>query len=269
MAGDWIKMRTNLWDDPRVSRLCDLTGHAEAAIVGALYWLWSAADDHSEDGRMEGLSVAGVDRKTGVAGIGKALVDIGWIDDAPGGIVIARFDDHNGNSAKRRCQDATRKGSVRTVSAKCPHEKRTDCGQPAELESEKRKISIDRSIGVRPTDNSAGSTDGPITEAEWQDIEPILIEKSRQLHGKDARKPVARKDWMLVAKCLAFERRYGANLLDRVSEAVRSGRAAKPFAYLQGAMLKECESRGLDGHRVLAAIDCPFRPEPQPQSQPP
>lgn len=37
MAGDWIKMRGNLWDDPRVAKLCDLTDQGEAAIVGALY----------------------------------------------------------------------------------------------------------------------------------------------------------------------------------------------------------------------------------------
>ena len=35
MAGDWIKMRTNLWDDPRVSRICDITGLAEAQVIGA------------------------------------------------------------------------------------------------------------------------------------------------------------------------------------------------------------------------------------------
>lgn len=48
MAGDWIKMRSNLWDDPRVARICDLTDVGEAAVVGGLYWLWATADQHSE-----------------------------------------------------------------------------------------------------------------------------------------------------------------------------------------------------------------------------
>lgn len=30
MAGDWIKMRSNLWDDPRVTGICDLTDQKEA-----------------------------------------------------------------------------------------------------------------------------------------------------------------------------------------------------------------------------------------------
>lgn len=108
MAGEWIKMRTNLWDDPRVSRLCDITGQSEAAIVGALFWLWSSADEHSEDGVMPGLSLAGIDRKTSIKGIGAGLVEIGWLADHPEGVRITRFDEHNGASAKKRIQTAKR-----------------------------------------------------------------------------------------------------------------------------------------------------------------
>lgn len=113
MAGDWIKMRTNLWDDPRVSRLCDLTCESEAAVIGALYWLWSAADEHTEEGIMPGLSLAGIDRKTSVKGIGAALVAVGWLAEHPEGVRIVRFKEHNGSSAKRRCSESRRKMSAR------------------------------------------------------------------------------------------------------------------------------------------------------------
>ena len=79
MAGEWIKVRTNLWNDPRVSQLCDTTDSPEAMIVGGLYWLWATADEHTETGLMPGLSVGGIDRKTGIKGFGAALVSIGWI----------------------------------------------------------------------------------------------------------------------------------------------------------------------------------------------
>jgi hypothetical protein len=117
MAGDWIKMRSNLWDDPRVSCLCDLTDQSEATIVGGLYWLWAAADQHSEDGAMPGLTLRQIDRKTGIQGFGSALCEIGWIRQDEQGIVIARFEEHNGASAKRRCMDAQRKANFRNVSA--------------------------------------------------------------------------------------------------------------------------------------------------------
>jgi hypothetical protein len=137
MAGDWIKMRGNLWDDPRVSRLCDLTDQPEAMVIGALYWLWSSADSHTEDGLMPGLSLKGIDRKSGVPGFGKALLDVGWIAEVEGGIAIVRFDEHNGKSAKRRSMEAKRKGEVRKVSASDADKSKTESGKDAELELEK------------------------------------------------------------------------------------------------------------------------------------
>lgn len=120
-------MRCNLWDDPRVARLCDLTGGSEAAIVGGLYWLWTAADQHSEDGIMPGLSAKSIDRKTGIKGLGDALLEIGWLADHPEGVRIVRFEEHNGRSAKRRCSE-----SVRKMSARDADNVRTESGSGAE-----------------------------------------------------------------------------------------------------------------------------------------
>jgi hypothetical protein len=142
VAGDWIKMRGNLWDDPRVARLCDSTGQSEAAVIGALYWLWAAADQHTETGVMPGLSLRQIDRKTGVQGFGDALASIGWIIDSPEGIEIVNFEEHNGESAKRRCADAKRKSLSRLQSAECPQnagQNPDESGQVAELEKEKEK----------------------------------------------------------------------------------------------------------------------------------
>lgn len=108
MAGDWIKMRTNLWDDPRISKLCDITGNSEAAIIGGLFWLWATADAHTECGTLPGLTTTAIDRKTGIKGLGQGLVDIGWLADHPEGVRIIGFEEHNGSSAKKRCQTAKR-----------------------------------------------------------------------------------------------------------------------------------------------------------------
>lgn len=108
MAGDWIKMRGNLWDDPRVGRLCDLTDCGEAQIIGGLYWLWATADQHTEDGVMPGLSLRQIDRKTAINGLGEALCTIGWLADHPEGVRIVSFEEHNGASAKKRAATAKR-----------------------------------------------------------------------------------------------------------------------------------------------------------------
>lgn len=117
MSGDWIKMRGNLWDDPRVSRLCDLTEQPEAPVIGALYWLWATADQHTQDGVLPGQTLRGIDRKTGVPKLAEALVTIGWLTDLGDGVRIVRFEEHNGTSAKRRSTEAKRKSNVRNASA--------------------------------------------------------------------------------------------------------------------------------------------------------
>jgi hypothetical protein len=152
MAGDWIKMRSNLWDDPRVARLCDLTEQHEAAIVGGLYWLWATADQHTEDGIMPGLTLRQIDRKTGIKGFGEALCAIDWIADHPEGVRVVRFEEHNGSSAKRRSMDAQRKSTVRKVSAPDADKTRTDDGQNApncgarEREEKRRDISTAKAV---------------------------------------------------------------------------------------------------------------------------
>lgn len=146
MAGDWIKMRGNLWDDPRVARIVELTDTSEAAVIGALYWLWSTADQHSEDGRMQGLTGRGIDRKTGVKGFADAVKEVGWLSEGTDGVCIARFEEHNGASAKRRSSEAQRKANGRKLSADDADTERTECGQDspesgqgAELEKELEK----------------------------------------------------------------------------------------------------------------------------------
>jgi hypothetical protein len=148
MAGDWIKMRGNLWDDPRIGRLVDMTDTSEAAVIGGLYWLWAAADQHTEDGLMPGLSLRQIDRKTGIKGLGQALVDIGWIADHADAISIIKFEEHNGTSAKKRCQTAKRVSSYRAGNA--------DVTQPALQESD------------------ASVSDALAREREEKDISPSL-----------------------------------------------------------------------------------------------
>ncbi len=138
MAGDWIKMRGNLWDDPRVAKICDITEQPEAMVIGGLYWLWAMADQHTENGCLPGLTVRQIDRKTGIQGFGAALVAVSWLIDREEGVEIVRFEEHNGQSAKRRCVDAQRKANARNVSASDADIVRTDGGQPAD---EKRRTS--------------------------------------------------------------------------------------------------------------------------------
>ncbi|MGC7464231.1 hypothetical protein QT654_20600 [Xanthomonas citri pv. citri] len=101
-------MRSNLWDDPRVTYMVDATDTNEASVIGALYWLWATADQHTSEGWMPGLTPRQIDRKTGVAGMASALQIVGWIQVADDGITLSRFTEHNGASAKSRGETARR-----------------------------------------------------------------------------------------------------------------------------------------------------------------
>lgn len=132
MAGDWIKMRSNLWSDPRVSRICDILDRPKTTVIGALYWLWANADQHSIDGTMPGLTMKGIDRETGIKGFAKALTDpaVNWLIDGADGVSLPRFEEHNGASAKVRAEGQKRKANWRSKSGqpsqalrdKCPTE---------------------------------------------------------------------------------------------------------------------------------------------------
>lgn len=129
MAGEWIKVRTNLWDDPRIGQLCELTDQSEAAVIGGLYWLWATADEHSSDGLLHGMTTRTIDRKTGVQGLGKALVTIGWLTESDAGVTVSRFDEHNGASAKQRAQTAkrvsTHKANAKVTEPALPEQQET------------------------------------------------------------------------------------------------------------------------------------------------
>ncbi|WP_250538780.1 MULTISPECIES: hypothetical protein [unclassified Caballeronia] len=158
MAGDWIKMRSNLWDDPRVARLCDLTDANEATVIGGLYWLWSTADQHSEDGCMPGLTPRSIDRKTGIPGFAAALIEIDWLEDDPQGVVLKRFEEHNGASAKKRAVTAKRvsahRGNADVTQAALQEEQGSVTGALAREREEEEK---NKTIG---SNSASGESEG-------------------------------------------------------------------------------------------------------------
>jgi uncharacterized phage protein (TIGR02220 family) len=184
MAGDWIKMRSNLWDDPRVSRLCDLTNQTEATIIGGLYWLWATADQHTENGCMPGLTLRQIDRKTNIADFGKSLCDVGWLADDSQGVMIVRFEEHNGTSAKRRCVEAQRKANGRKLSASDADKDRTDDGQnpPNCGARERERGEINTSpkglAGISDTDHPANSQRNMSRKPDALDVLTYLNQKA-------------------------------------------------------------------------------------------
>lgn len=137
MAGDWIKMRTDLFTHPKVVRITSALKADRLRTVGGLMSVWCLFDAHSVDGQLEGYDCATVDEMIGWQGFADAMKAVGWLEETPEGLALPEFETHNGQSAKRRAQDADRKRADR-ASASDADEKRTR-GEERREEKEKTK----------------------------------------------------------------------------------------------------------------------------------
>jgi hypothetical protein len=140
MAGDWIKMNKSLPRDPRVVRISSALKADRLRTVGGLLSAWCLADEQTEDGKLDGYTPGLLDELIGFPGLSMAMQSVGWLDVGDGFLVIPRFEEHNGQSAKRRAQDSTRKMSARKPDI-CPQSNPTICG-PEKRREEKNKKSM-------------------------------------------------------------------------------------------------------------------------------
>ena len=110
MAGDWIKMRSKLHDDPTVMRLMTATGLDRFAVVGRLHAYWSWTDEHADidengNAHVTGIALQHIDTLVAHPGFSDALVLVGWLEvDGDRGLNIPRYASHNGETAKKRAQ---------------------------------------------------------------------------------------------------------------------------------------------------------------------
>lgn len=125
MAGDWIKMRSDLFTHPKVVRMASALKADTLRTVGGLMSVWCLFDAHSVDGKLDGYNGETLDDQLRWPGFAAAMSAVRWLDVDGESLVLPEFDTHNGASAKRRAQDADRKRSVRKESATEADKKRT------------------------------------------------------------------------------------------------------------------------------------------------
>lgn len=153
MAGDWIKMRADLHTHPKVVRMASALKADRLRIVGGLHSAWCLFDVHSVDGFLDGYSADTLDDLIGFPGFSRAMMAVGWLEENGESLVMPSFEAHNGQSAKRRAQDADRKRNVRKASASEADKKRTREEKRREDIKDKPHIGDEKNS---PVDNSAG-----------------------------------------------------------------------------------------------------------------
>jgi len=114
MAGDWIKIRVGLWDDPAVIGIARTLGISIDEVVGKLARLWGWADQQTSDGYAPNVTTEWIDVRVERNGFATALAKEGWLEIKDGGVQFPNFERHMGKSAKNRCQSQLRMRKLRS-----------------------------------------------------------------------------------------------------------------------------------------------------------
>jgi hypothetical protein len=80
MAGDWIPMRLDLYEDPAVTYMAERIGQREEVIVGYLHRIWAWASRQSQDGCVKHVTLTSLGRVTSLPDFPQLMADAGWLE---------------------------------------------------------------------------------------------------------------------------------------------------------------------------------------------
>lgn len=155
MAGDWIKMRADLRRHPKVVRMASALDADKFRVIGGLHAVWSLFDEQTEDGLLKGYSPKALDEEIAWPGFSDAMQGIDWLFyDPEFGLELPEFDEHNGQSAKRRATETKRKRKERSESGSSPKPDRKQSASDAD-KKRSREDKREESSSLRSEDTSA------------------------------------------------------------------------------------------------------------------
>jgi hypothetical protein len=106
VAGDWIKIRKDLIDDPAVICIAKDLDCSREEVVGILVRFWSWVDSHVSSGNHVKVTNVTVDELVGHEGFAVALEKAGWASFKDVFLKIPHFERHLSQNAKRRALNA-------------------------------------------------------------------------------------------------------------------------------------------------------------------
>lgn len=181
MAGDWIKMRIDLQDDPAVVAISDRLEMDEFSVIGRLHRLWGWADKHTVDGNAANVTPKWVDKYVQQSGFAEAMISAGWLVFENGILSFPKFDIHNGKSAKSRCEAALRQRQSRS----CHTNVTKNCDNDVtKAQPEKRREEKTLTVSSLQTQNTPQRTTEPpfkllsCNRSEWAEIGECAIPPS-------------------------------------------------------------------------------------------
>lgn len=143
MAGDWIKMRIDLPEDPSVISIAADLDASEDLVVGKLLRIWGWANRNTVDGNAPSVTKSWLDRYVSSTGFADAMVKAGWLVAMDRGVSFPKFDSHMSDGAKTRALTAKRVSSKRnadsngaSVTNSLPEKRREEKNKEEEIREE-------------------------------------------------------------------------------------------------------------------------------------
>ncbi len=157
MAGDWIKMRSDLRRHPKVVRMASALNADRLRVIGGLHAVWSVFDEQTEDGLLGGYTLQAMDEEIGWPGFSAAMEAVEWLVVEPGeGLRAPEFSEHNGQSAKRSAQETKRKRHEREGAADDAKDDRKLSASDADKKRSRADKRADTSPSLRSGEEGAG-----------------------------------------------------------------------------------------------------------------
>lgn len=238
MAGDWIKMRIGLAEDPAVISISLATKLDADTVVGKLHRIWGWADQNTADGRLDGVPKSWIDSKVGKRGFADAMASTNppWllIDDL--GVTIPKYERHNGKAAKTRAEAAERQ----RVSRKTCDKSVTNVTQPAQQKCDQRRE--EKSIITAPSDG------------DWTEARQKANELAKMLGSCSKERD---RRLLLGAAFLSQFHDNGAKWLEIAARETREARPDKPYAFFQKVAYNQAATDGVDLSISIGRLDIP------------
>lgn len=272
MAGDWIKMRIDLADDPAVIAIAAALDLDEDTIVGKLHRLWSWADRQTQDGTAGGVTRRWVDRLMNCDGFADAMAAAGWLSIGERGLTFPHFERHNGASAKRRAAHARRVASNRqSTGGKCAQQthrsapgKRTEAPPREEKRERKEEKTVDHMYDLQEkaadSENESGEpppASGPIVDPSWR----RTVARASRLAKKGKlpkATPEQRDFWLKTARLVEVGTIPEGLPADAVAGLLACDGIENRWAWLYSTLRNNArENHGIDLEAELARITVP------------
>ena len=107
-AGFWIPWECGLTKKREILLIARQLGVSPREAAACCMEVWEWAQAQSVDGVVAGLTAADVSTGSGIAGVGEAMRDAGWIVESEGGIQFPNWERFNARSAKARLMNSER-----------------------------------------------------------------------------------------------------------------------------------------------------------------